>query len=115
MGDCLKRSFEAGLRWCGINDVVPNISMSHEAEEFAKKYGLSYIDSGNPNSGNEPVLVIYKDDHTSTDSTYHSVFASDLAPFSKWEIFAVITGWRILRNATNNACTGRLSSVRVER
>lgn len=115
MGDCLKRSFEAGLRWCGINDVVPNISMSHEAEEFAKKYGLSYIDSGNPNSGNDPVLVIYKDDHTSTDSTYHSVFTSDIAPFSKWEIFAVITGWRILRNATNNAYTGRLSSVRVER
>jgi hypothetical protein len=115
MGDCLKRSFEAGLRWCGINDVVPNISMSHEAQELASKYGLQYIDNGNPNSKNEPVIVIYKDDNTATDSVYHSVFVSDIAPFVKWEIFAVIAGWRELRNATNIACTGRLSSVRVQR
>ena len=108
MGDCLKRSFEAGLRWCDINDEVPNIGMSHEAREFADKYNLSYIDNGQPESGNEPVLVIYKDDNTATDATYHAVFVSDFAPLVKWEIFAIITGWSKLR-------TGRLSSVRVEK
>ena len=115
MGDCLKRSFEAGLRWCGINDKVPNISMSHEAQKFASKYGLRYIDNGNTNSKNEPVIVIYKDDNTETDGTYHSVFVSDIAPLVKWEIFAVIAGWRKLRNATNVARTGRLSNVRVQK
>lgn len=115
MGDCLKRSFEAGLRWCGINDEVPNISMSHEAQELSSKYGLFYIDNGNPNTKNEPVLVIYKDDNTVTDSVYHSVFASDIAPFAKWEIFAVITGWRELRSASDISCNGRFASVRVQR
>ena len=112
MGDCLRRSFEAGLRWCGVNDAVPNMSTSDEAIEFCEKYGLSYSESGRLQSGNDPVLVIYKDDLTSTDSIYHSVFASDAAPFTRWEVYSVITGWRKLRDS--KTFNGRISNVRVE-
>ena len=98
MEDCLKRSFESGLRWCGINEEVSNINYSEEAKYMAEYYGLAYTESFNDlNIKNNPVIVIYKDNKTYTDSIYYSVFASDLAPFGGKEIFAIIYGFDSLR------------------
>ena len=103
MGNCLQRSFVAGFRWCGMNIDVPNIQESADAEKLAFSYGLSYV-SGKAvvKSKNDPVIVIYKDGFTNTNGEYHSVFASDGAPFCKWEVFAVITGWLKLRDEFNS-------------
>ena len=106
VGDCLKRSFEAGFRWCGIDDQVQNIQMSGEAEELATRYGLHYIDSGAMKGDNNPVLVIYADNYTETDAMYHAVFASDGAPFARWSVYAIIVGWRELRDKATKSPSG---------
>lgn len=100
MGDCLKRSFEAGLRWCGINDAVPSVVSSLDAQGLAQKYGLTYVEKGEIKASNEPAIVIYRDGFESTNSEYHAVFVSDLAPLSRWGIFAVIYGFCELRERT---------------
>ncbi len=93
MGDCLKRSFEMGLRYSGITDKIPNIQTNTELKVFAEKYGLTYIENGKAPKGNYPVLVAYKDNYEMTDSEYHAVFCSDIAPFKNIPIFCIITGW----------------------
>lgn len=114
MANCLKRSFEAGLRWCGINDRVPNMQMSGEAEKFAAKYGLQYIENGIFKSSDDPVLIIYADGKTATDAMYHAVFASDSAPFAKWDIYAAVIGWPELRNKTKISHTKKQKEIRIE-
>lgn len=97
MNDCGQRAFEAGLRWAGINDKVPPLEYSQDIAALCEKYGLVYSTNGKL-SGNDPVLVIYRDDRKATDSEYHAVFASDVAPFWQWHIYAVVTGWVELRS-----------------
>ncbi len=93
MGNCLQRSFQMGFKWSGINAEVPDIKTSTEAKALAEKYGLKYAENGKYTNGNNPVLVLYKDDKKFTNDEYHAVFISDIAPMGAWEIFAVITGW----------------------
>ena len=98
MNDCGKRAFEAGLRWCGIYDKVPNLETSQKLEEWAKKYGLTIITNGSLSGiGNVPVLAVYEDGREATDSQYHAVFCSDAAPFSRWNNFMFIIGWERIK------------------
>lgn len=93
MGDCGKRAFEAGLRYSGIFESVPSLTTNEDLKEYAECYGLEYIESGEIKKGNYPVLVVYKDAYEETDSEYHAVFCSDIAPLAKKPIFCIITGW----------------------
>ena len=94
MGDCGKRAFEAGLRWCGIFDEVPSLETSDKLKEHAERYGLIVITSGTLSKiGNAPVLVVYEDGREATDDQYHAVFCSDAAPFSRWKNYMFIVGW----------------------
>lgn len=97
--NCLTCSMEAGLRWCGINDRVPYSNCSDDIIIFCYRYSLQYQTNGNYSiEGNEPVIVVYKPDNFEEKQTYHAVFASDAAPFARWPIQGIVTGWSKLRS-----------------
>ena len=93
MGNCGKRAFEAGLRFAGIKDSVGDLQTSNDIRDTASKYGLTYIENGELKAGNYPVLVLYQDNKEFTDSEWHAVFLSDIAPVRKYKIHSIIIGW----------------------
>lgn len=96
LGDCGKRSFNTGLRYCGLPDIDRDLKMSDDVIAMARNYGLDVYSHGRPyNARNEPVLVIYRDGQKATDSEYHAVFASDIAPWRA--AYVIIAGWDDLR------------------
>lgn len=100
MGNCLKRSFELGFAYAGIKEKVPNISWDSEMHELAEKYNLKCSCTAKQYSANnDPVLVMYEDSLTHTDSIHHAVFCSDVAPCLDKHIKHIVYGWRELKES----------------
>lgn len=97
--DCGNRAFKAGLRYCGLPGAdVPELKETDDIKAFAERYGLRFVWKGEPlREGNNPVLVVYLDKGEGTDGEYHAVFASDQAPFVRWNVHSAIVGWEELR------------------
>lgn len=101
--DCLNRAFAAGLRYCGLpTDDLPVLRESDDLMAIAETYGLSFLWKGAVlQEGNHPVLVAYLDDSDATSGEYHAVFASDQAPFARWNVHCAVVGWDDLAVRSN--------------
>jgi hypothetical protein len=94
--DCFYRSFNAGLRWSGIPDdisIIQDETTFEYAEKVAIKYGLTYIDSGTQNLGNNPLIAINRLEN----GNYHATFLSDNQLTFDMILSAGIIGWPELR------------------
>ena len=98
--DCLRRAFEAGLRWCNVQNNVPQMTCENEAKNFANQFGLSFtsLDRETYRLSNDPIILIYRDNYEATDSEYHAVFLSDsaLLTYTRHLNYAVISGFETL-------------------
>lgn len=100
IGTCVKRSLQLGFAYAGIKQEVPAITWTAEIREFAGPFGLKFHapeTDGVYKANNDPVMVVYADDRTYTDSIHHAVFCSDIAPCLDKNIKLIVYGWRELK------------------
>lgn len=104
--DCLRRAFSAGLAYIGRHDDlswIPDGCSSEMLPEICQRLGLVLIQmDGEYTFHMEPVLVVYdmeagivtnRDEPGFGHNIFHAVFASDILPFTRWKIKAVVLGW----------------------
>jgi hypothetical protein len=104
--DCGRRAFNTGLRFAGLSeerDIPVPLESDYLRDVLCKKYGLTCIQNGHVDTGNRPVLIVYKNGEVSTGEEehheiFHAVFMSDIQPLVDTTSHTVVLGWENLNH-----------------